>query len=102
MGDHTDVRDGDGTDAATRREWRQRKMAEWEARLDQLRSLSVEELTDVVAKGSDLDRAIAVDALAERDDPRIFPLLLEILQTTEDLRVRDCAAIGLYDIGDQR
>jgi hypothetical protein len=95
---------GSGADVRRerRRQERQRLNAQWQARLDQLRPLSLEQLTQVIETGVEFDRAVAVDALAEKEDDRVLPLLLDIVEHTEDDRVRNRAAVALYDIGDQR
>jgi hypothetical protein len=106
MSDHAGIADKGSSDANARREQRrqerQRLTAEWEARLDQFRLLSFEELTQNIETGGEFDQAVAVDAIAEKDDDRVFPLLLDVLEHTEHGRVRNRAAVALYDIGDQR
>jgi len=106
MRGHADMDNNGDADADARREQRrqerQRLDADWEARLDQIRSLSFEELAETVETGAAFDRAVAVDAIAERDDDQVLPLLLDVLERTEDHRVRNRATVALYDIGDQR
>jgi hypothetical protein len=100
------MEDRGSSDADARRERcrqeRQRFNAEWQARLDQLRPRSLEELAQIIATGVEFDQAVAVDALAEKDDDRVLPLLLDIVEQTGDDRVRNRTAVALYDSGDQR
>lgn len=51
---------------------------------------------------SDIDRRVqAAYALGESGDPDAFPVLVDLLNTTEDSRVRNAAAIGLHDLADR-
>lgn len=52
---------------------------------------------------SDIDRRVqAAYALGESGDPDAFPVLAALLNTTEDSRIRNAAAIGLHALADNR
>jgi HEAT repeat protein len=56
---------------------------------------------DVYTNSSDLV-IDALQALGDSGNTQFGPLLIEILQTTENPLIRNAAAIGLSDLGDER